>query len=138
MAATLNNLAVLYGKRGKYKEAEPLCKRALEIREKVGRIAEFITVAATSNGVLQCTFLRSYDHDLSTTFLRLLSATLFPRFASFTTVHTCFTLLCKREGDWRRNLSRSCFWDCYWERASQLLANFFPVLSNSPKSLCEK
>ena len=36
MAATLNNLAVLYGKRGKYKEAEPLCKRALEIREKVG------------------------------------------------------------------------------------------------------
>lgn len=37
VAATLNNLAVLYGKRGKYKEAEPLCKRALEIREKVGR-----------------------------------------------------------------------------------------------------
>ena len=47
MAATLNNLAVLYGKRGKYKEAEPLCKRALEIREKVRRIAEFITIAAT-------------------------------------------------------------------------------------------
>ena len=68
MAATLNNLAVLYGKRGKYKEAEPLCKRALEIREKVGRIAEFITVAATSNGVLQCTLLRCYDQDLSTTF----------------------------------------------------------------------
>lgn len=37
VAATLNNLAVLYGKRGKYKEAEPLCKRALEIREKVTR-----------------------------------------------------------------------------------------------------
>lgn len=35
MAATLNNLAVLYGKRGRYKEAEPLCQRALEIREKV-------------------------------------------------------------------------------------------------------
>ena len=35
VAATLNNLAVLYGKRGKYKEAEPLCKRALLIREKV-------------------------------------------------------------------------------------------------------
>ena len=35
VAATLNNLAVLYGKRGKYKEAEPLCKRALEIRETV-------------------------------------------------------------------------------------------------------
>lgn len=31
----MNNLAVLYGKRGKYKDAEPLCKRALEIREKV-------------------------------------------------------------------------------------------------------
>lgn len=28
-------LQVLYGKRGKYREAEPLCKRALEIREKV-------------------------------------------------------------------------------------------------------
>lgn len=40
VAATLNNLAVLYGKRGKYKEAEPLCKRALEIREKVGPDAE--------------------------------------------------------------------------------------------------
>ena len=26
---------VLYGKRGKYREAEPLCKRALEIRENV-------------------------------------------------------------------------------------------------------
>jgi len=35
VAATLNNLAVLYGKRGKYREAEPLCKRALSIREKV-------------------------------------------------------------------------------------------------------
>lgn len=35
VAATLNNLAVLYGKRGKYKDAEPLCKRALEIREQV-------------------------------------------------------------------------------------------------------
>lgn len=35
MAATLNNLAVLYGKRGRYREAEPLCQRALEIREKV-------------------------------------------------------------------------------------------------------
>ena len=134
MAATLNNLAVLYGKRGKYKEAEPLCKRALEIREKVGRIAEFITVPTTSNGVLQCTLLQCYDQHLSTTFLRLLSVTLFPRFASFATVHACFPPLCKREGDWRRNLSRSCFWDCYWKRASQLLANFFPVLSNIPKA----
>lgn len=35
VAATLNNLAVLFGKRGKFKDAEPLCKRALEIREKV-------------------------------------------------------------------------------------------------------
>lgn len=40
VAATLNNLAVLYGKRGKYKEAEPLCKRALEIREKVKKTPE--------------------------------------------------------------------------------------------------
>ena len=43
MAATLNNLAVLYGKRGKYKEAEPLCKRALEIREKVTPHVSFTT-----------------------------------------------------------------------------------------------
>ncbi|KAF7634650.1 hypothetical protein Mgra_00005898 [Meloidogyne graminicola] len=35
VAATLNNLAVLHGKRGKYKDAVPLCKRALDIREKV-------------------------------------------------------------------------------------------------------
>ncbi|KAH9374702.1 hypothetical protein HPB48_011817 [Haemaphysalis longicornis] len=35
VAATLNNLAVLYGKRGKYRDAEPLCKRALDIRERV-------------------------------------------------------------------------------------------------------
>lgn len=42
VAATLNNLAVLYGKRGKYKEAEPLCKRALEIREKVREAAAFL------------------------------------------------------------------------------------------------
>lgn len=35
VAATLNNLAVLYGKRGKFKDALPMCKRALAIREKV-------------------------------------------------------------------------------------------------------
>ena len=35
VAATLNNLAVLFGKRGSYKRAEPLCRRALEIREKL-------------------------------------------------------------------------------------------------------
>ena len=44
VAATLNNLAVLYGKRGKYKEAEPLCKRALEIREKVRKHAYYHTL----------------------------------------------------------------------------------------------
>jgi len=44
VAATLNNLAVLYGKRGKYREAEPLCKRALSIREQVfiGHFCVFI------------------------------------------------------------------------------------------------
>ena len=42
VAATLNNLAVLYGKRGKYKEAEPLCKRALHIREKVHLYCIFV------------------------------------------------------------------------------------------------
>ena len=45
VAATLNNLAVLYGKRGKYKEAEPLCKRALEIREKVDGIISSLFMA---------------------------------------------------------------------------------------------
>ena len=35
VASTLNKLAVLHGNRGKYKDAEPLCKWALEIREKV-------------------------------------------------------------------------------------------------------
>lgn len=62
MAATLNNLAVLYGKRGKYKEAEPLCKRALEIREKVG-VKEFIT-----SSLLNGFFLRKRER-LSLLFL---------------------------------------------------------------------
>ena len=39
--------------------------------------------------------------------------------------------------NWSRNASRSCFWDCYWGCACQLLANFFPVSSNTPRSLCE-
>ena len=26
-----------------------------------------------------------------------------------------------REGNWRRNVSRYCFWDLYWGRAGQLL-----------------
>jgi len=43
VAATLNNLAVLYGKRGKYKDAEPLCKRALQIREKVLCVIGFMS-----------------------------------------------------------------------------------------------
>lgn len=52
VAATLNNLAVLYGKRGKYKEAEPLCKRALEIREKVGKQKSLTLLAAGSAWIL--------------------------------------------------------------------------------------
>lgn len=35
VAATLNNLSVLRGKLGDYKLAESLCRRALEIRQKV-------------------------------------------------------------------------------------------------------
>lgn len=50
VAATLNNLAVLYGKRGKYKEAEPLCKRALEIREKVGTRQGLVAAQVRSSG----------------------------------------------------------------------------------------
>ena len=36
-----------------------------------------------------------------------------------------------------RNASRNYFWDRYWDRAGQLLANLFPVHSNSPRSLFE-
>ena len=31
------------------------------------------------------------------------------------------------------NASRKCFWDCYWGRASQLLANFFLSLVTVPE-----
>ena len=55
MAATLNNLAVLYGKRGKYKEAEPLCKRALLIREKVRAIQRLCLCFAYSYVNRVCT-----------------------------------------------------------------------------------
>ena len=34
-------------------------------------------------------------------------------------------------------MSRNGFWDRYWWRVGQLLANFFPVPTNSPRSLCE-
>ena len=44
-------------------------------------------------------------------------------------------LLKQREGNWNRNASRNCFWDSYWVSTGQLLANFFPVPSNSPRSL---
>ena len=47
-----------------------------------------------------------------------------------------FTTLDTTE-NWNRHASRNCFWDCYRGRASQLLANFFPVPSNSPISPCE-
>ena len=35
-----------------------------------------------------------------------------------------------REGNWRRNVSRYCFWDLYWGRVGQLLVIFFlsPVI----------
>lgn len=49
VAATLNNLAVLYGKRGRYREAEPLCQRALEIREKVLCPVPFPITATSSH-----------------------------------------------------------------------------------------
>ena len=35
VASTLNNLSVLHGKTGDFKAAEPYCKKALEIRQKV-------------------------------------------------------------------------------------------------------
>jgi len=38
VASTLNNLSVLYGKCGDFKAAEPFCKKALEIRQRVRSI----------------------------------------------------------------------------------------------------
>ena len=35
----------------------------------------------------------------------------------------------KREGNWSGSASRSCFWDRYWRRAGQLLANCFSPVS---------
>ena len=35
-------------------------------------------------------------------------------------------------------VSRTFFWNRYWRRAGQLLANFFPLSSNSPRRLCER
>ncbi len=35
VASTYNNLSVLYGKTGDFKAAEPYCRKALEIRQKV-------------------------------------------------------------------------------------------------------
>lgn len=75
MAATLNNLAVLYGKRGKYKEAEPLCKRALEIREKVqnekppftyqgGYILEQMTLRGEETAIFWKFLREGYDQTL--------------------------------------------------------------------------
>ena len=43
----------------------------------------------------------------------------------------------RREFYWRRNLTRDCFWDCYWGRAGQLSAIFLSVPSSNPRSLCE-
>lgn len=64
MAATLNNLAVLYGKRGKYKEAEPLCKRALEIREKVGSV-QYIPSADILGTLIECQLICTVLHSIS-------------------------------------------------------------------------
>ena len=36
------------------------------------------------------------------------------------------TRILKREGNWNWNSSCNCFWDRYWWRAEQPLANFFP------------
>ena len=41
----------------------------------------------------------------------------------------CYSPLEKRKGNWRRNASRNCFWDCYWARAGQLLVCYTAVFS---------
>ena len=38
VASTYNNLSVLHGKCGEFKVAEPYCRKALEIRQKVWRL----------------------------------------------------------------------------------------------------
>ena len=50
--------------------------------------------------------------------------------------HYPFAIL-KREGNWSKNAPRNCFWDPYLGRAGQLLANFFHVPNNSPRSVCD-
>ena len=49
IAATLNNLSVLLSKRGKFRDAEPFCKRALDIREKVTYFRIFNSTCKKSN-----------------------------------------------------------------------------------------
>ena len=53
-------------------------------------------------------------------------------------VSVCIRPLRKLEGNWSRNACRKCFWDGYWWRTGQLLANFFPVPNNRPRNLCER
>ena len=52
------------------------------------------------------------------------------------TIAPVYRLLNKREANWSRNAHRNCFWDSYC-LAGQLLANFFPVPINNPRSLCD-
>ena len=54
------------------------------------------------------------------------------KFGNFAAVATL-----EREGNWSRNASRNYLWDRYLWRACQLLAYFFLVPCNSPRSLCE-
>jgi kinesin light chain len=77
VAATLNNLAVLYGKKNRYKEAgnfyflnenqiisfdlEPICKRALEIREKCFGIDHPDVAKQLNNLALLCLNQGKYD-----------------------------------------------------------------------------
>ena len=42
--------------------------------------------------------------------------------------------LLKRTGNWSRNASRNCFWDCCWgARGTAIGQLFFPVPCNSPR-----
>ena len=61
VATTLNNLSVLYCKRGRYKEAKPLCKRALEIRERVLGKSHPDVAKQLNNLALLCQNQGKYD-----------------------------------------------------------------------------
>lgn len=61
VASTLNNLSVLHGKTGDFKAAEPYCKKALEIRQKLLGANHPDVAKQYSNLAILCSHLGKYD-----------------------------------------------------------------------------